>query len=78
MPRYFFHVHNGDETLDYEGADLADDEAARAYAIAAARALAGETASKGHIGLSDCIEILNAARKPVGSVTFGDAVEIRP
>lgn len=78
MAHYYFNVHNDDETLDYEGADLHDDEAARAYAIAAARVLAGETASKGHIGLSHCVEILDETHKHVGTVTFGDAVEIRP
>jgi hypothetical protein len=45
--------------------DFADDEAARAYAIVAARSLAAETVPQGHVGLSHRIEIVNAAREKV-------------
>ncbi|MDB5692549.1 MAG: hypothetical protein JWO81_1612 [Alphaproteobacteria bacterium] len=38
MPLYYFNVHNDDVTLDDEGAELADDHAARAHAIADTRA----------------------------------------
>jgi hypothetical protein len=38
MPRYFFHIKDGDElTADYEGGDYSDLEEARHEAIEAAR-----------------------------------------
>lgn len=77
MPLYYFNVANDDETEDYEGAELADDAAAHAYAVVAARSLAAETVRHGHLDPSHRVDILNAAREPVGSVTFGEAVDIR-
>jgi hypothetical protein len=78
MPRYYFNVDNDDVTEDFEGQELADDQAARAYAITAARGLAAETVLHGHLGLSHRIDIVNEAREPIGSVTFADAVQLRP
>jgi hypothetical protein len=77
MQIYFFKVVNDDVTDDFEGAELADDEAARAYATAAARSLAGETVSKGHFTRSHRVIIQNAQREPLGEVRFDEAVEIR-
>jgi len=77
MPLYYFDIHNDDVTLDEEGATLADGHAAHAYAIKAARSLAAETVSKGHLTLSHWIEIQDADHAPILRVTFGDAVEIR-
>jgi hypothetical protein len=44
MPRFFFHVRNGDGEIsrDFEGQELADLEAARAEAISANREMLGE------------------------------------
>jgi hypothetical protein len=77
MPLYYFDIHNDDFTEDFEGVELADDSAAIAYAVAAARALAAATVSKGHLTLSDRIAISNARHDPVGAVSCGEAVEIR-
>jgi hypothetical protein len=33
MPRYFFHVHDGEEIIDHEGTELADAEDARVEAV---------------------------------------------
>jgi hypothetical protein len=77
MPVYYFNVYNDDVTLDEEGTDLADDLAARAYAIKAARGLAADSASRGHLTVDDRIEIEDADHKLVATVTFGEAVEIR-
>lgn len=43
MPRYFFHVLNDEQTVDQEGVELADQEAAMALAAAEARNLAAES-----------------------------------
>jgi len=77
MPLYYFNIYNDDVTLDEEGANLADDQAARAHAINAARSLAADTASKGHLVLDHRIEIEDADHKAVGTVRFGEAVDIR-
>ena len=77
MPHYYFNIYNDDVTLDEEGADLADDHAAHAYGIKAARVLAADTASQGHLTVDHRIEIEDADHNPVATVTFGEAVEIR-
>jgi hypothetical protein len=78
VPIYYFQVINDDVTDDFEGAELADDRAARAYAIVAARALAADTVSKGHFTTSHRIVIQNEHREPVCEVRFDEAVELRP
>ena len=78
MPLYFFNVYNDDITLDPEGAELADAQAARAYAVKAARSLAAETVTRGHIAGHHRIEIVDENREPVDSVRFDEAVDFRP
>ena len=77
MPLYYFDIYNDAVTLDDEGADLADPRAAHAHAVKAARSLAAETVLHGHLSRSDRIEIRDADRGLVGSVTFGEAVDVR-
>jgi hypothetical protein len=77
MPLYYFNVRNDDFTEDFEGTELADAQAAHAYAIQAARGLAADTVSHGHLTAAHRIEIVDAAREPVGDVAFGEAVTIR-
>jgi hypothetical protein len=36
LPRYYFHVHDGEESPDLVGTELADDAAARSEAIVTA------------------------------------------
>jgi hypothetical protein len=78
MPLYYFNVYNDDITLDYEGADLADAHAARAYAVKAARSLAADTALHGHLVGHHRIEIVDQDQAPVAIVRFDEAVDIRP
>jgi hypothetical protein len=47
------------EVRDFEGAKLADDEAARAYAIACVRSVAADTVAKGHLTASHRIVVQN-------------------
>ena len=77
MPHYYFHLYNDEVTMDDEGVELADAEAARAHALAEARHMAADTVSKGHFTGSHRIDIVDAAREPVGTVRFDEAVEIR-
>ena len=78
MPLYYFNIYNDDMTLDYEGAELADEHAARAYAVKAVRSLAAETALHGHLIGHHRVEYVDAAQNPLGEVRFDEAVEISP
>ena len=78
MPLYYFNIYNDDVTLDDEGAELADDHAARAYAVKAVRELAAETALHGHLVGHHRVEYVDSHQKPVGEVRFDQAVKISP
>ncbi len=49
MPLYYFNLFNDDVTMDDEGVELADDEAARAHAVKEARVMAADTVLHGHL-----------------------------
>jgi hypothetical protein len=78
MPIYFFRIVNDDVTDDFEGTELADDGAARSFAIAAARDMAADSVSRGHLAASDRIVIQNERREPIGEIRFDEAVQLRP
>jgi hypothetical protein len=78
MPRYYFHVFNDETSLDEEGQELADLEAARAFAVAGARSLMSDTLKEGRLDLSHHIAIEDERGELLLNVTFGEAVEVRP
>lgn len=78
MPLYYFNVYNDDTTLDDEGAELANEHAARAYAVKAVRGLAAETVRHGHLTGHHRVEFVDEAQNPLGEVRFDEAVEIKP
>jgi hypothetical protein len=78
MALYYFNLFNDDVTTDDEGVELADDEAARAHAVKEARFMAADTVLHGHLTGSHRVEYVDEARKPIGSVRFDEAVNIRP
>ena len=77
MPRYYFDVYNDDVTLDEEGAEFADGYAARDHAIKEARVLAADSVLRGHLIANHHIEIVDSNRISLGTVRFGEAVDIR-
>jgi hypothetical protein len=77
MPLFFFNVYNDDVTLDEEGAELRDAHAARAHAIKAARSLAADTVSRGHIVGHHRIEIEDESHKIIDTVRFDEAVDMK-
>jgi hypothetical protein len=77
MPRYYFNIYNDDVTMDPEGTELADDEAARAFAVLQIRSLAADTVLHGHITGSHWLEIVDEDRKPVAKVRFDEAVTMK-
>ena len=78
MPRFYFHIHNDDVTLDEEGQDLSDIEAARAMAIRSAREMICDEVRDGRVTLSYRIEVVDADEQPVLTVTYGEAVRVDP
>jgi hypothetical protein len=78
VPLYFFNIYNDVVTLDDEGADLVDDNAARAHAVKAARSLAAETVMQGHLAAHHYVEVVDGDRQPVATVRFDEAVDLRP
>jgi hypothetical protein len=77
MPLYFFNLYNDEVTMDGEGVQLADEEAARAHAIKEARTMAADSVSKGHLTVSHRIDFVDEKRNLVGSVRFDEAVDVR-
>ena len=77
MPRFYFHVFNDKTSLDDEGQDLPDLEAARAHAVAGARSLMSDELKDGRLVLSHHIAIENEQGELLLDVTFSDAVEVR-
>lgn len=76
MPRYRFHIFNDDHTIDQEGKDFLDLNAARGYAVSCARGIMGdELRTSGKIDLSNWIEIEDE-EGDMHVLTFADAVTI--
>ena len=77
MPLYFFDVYNDDVTLDDEGIELLDEQAALAHGVKEARALAADTVLHGHLVKHHRLEIRGANHHAVGTVRFDEAVDVR-
>jgi hypothetical protein len=78
MPRFFFHVHNGNgETPDYEGLDLSDQSAARRTALDSVRSMVAEEARQGLLDLTGCIEVKDESGNMLLTVGFIEAFELR-
>ncbi|PSJ41924.1 DUF6894 family protein [Allosphingosinicella deserti] len=78
MPLFFFNVFNDAVTMDDEGAELVDAQAARAHAVKNARSLAAECVLHGYFIASNRIEIEDENRVVVDTVRFDEAVDLRP
>lgn len=76
MPKVFFHLVDGQETLlDPEGSMLTLDEAVP-RALKVARALIADGAVQGRIDLRPRIDIADEAGTIVHSLDFADAITI--
>jgi hypothetical protein len=77
MPRFYFHVCNGNGFVqDEEGQDLADLEAARRAAIRDARSIMASDVQRGVLDLSSFIEIEDSGHQLVHTLCFGEAVDL--
>lgn len=76
--RYYMHICNGEGFVeDEEGREFADDAAARAEAIAAARDVMAGDLREGRLDLTSFIEVEDEAHQLLFTIVFADAVEIR-
>lgn len=75
VPRFYLHVCNGSGfTEDVEGQEFADDDAARAAAIAGIRDLMSEELRRGELNIASFVEIEDDDRELVSTVQFTEAV----
>lgn len=77
MPLFYFNLYNDIVIMAEEGIELADEVAARDYAVKEARAMAAESVRAGHLTRSHRIDYANGAGQPLGTVRFDEAVDIR-
>ena len=77
MPRFFFHVCNGNGlTEDEEGQELGDVEAARRRAVIEARDIMSHEMREGELNLASFIEVQNEAGEYLFTLPFSDAFKI--
>ena len=76
MARFFFHVHDEDDSRDEEGIELPDAASAEAEAIKGARAIAAEQVFGGRLNLSYFIEVADESGGLVTTVYLSDAIEL--
>jgi hypothetical protein len=77
MPRYYFHVCNGDGfTTDEDGQELPDIHAARATAITGLRDILASELKDGVLKMASFIEIEDENRALLMTVPFIEAVMV--
>jgi hypothetical protein len=76
MPLYFFHLYNDIISMDEEGTDFPDLDAAHANGIKEAREMMLDTVAEGRINFSHRIDIADASGAVVDSVMFSEAVKV--
>ncbi len=77
MPRYFFHVCNGDGfTTDEEGLELPDVDAARATAVEGLRDIMASELKDGLLKTASFIEIEDETHELLLTVPFSEAVTV--
>jgi hypothetical protein len=74
MPRYFFHLRNQHETIDEEGCDFADEEAARREGLASARELLADAIRLGRNFPPEQIVIADASGHEVATISLKDVL----
>jgi hypothetical protein len=78
VPVFYFHLLNDVDAPDHEGTELPDLEAAMLYARRLARFTAAETLKEdGRIVLSHRIDVEDGRGSVLGTVTFGEVVDVR-
>jgi hypothetical protein len=76
VPRYFFNLFDDVDTVDEEGLEISDREAAETAGLVYARAIAAEQVGHGRLTLSHRIEIADASGAVLKIIRFDDAVHV--
>ena len=71
MQRYFFNVHNVEPSVDTEGEELPDDEAAWKHATMFAGDLFKDIDGRFQPGQQWSIEVTDEARRPIFFISIG-------
>lgn len=76
MPRFFFHIRDGEPVDDPDGMFLPDARTARLEAIRSARDIMAEDIRRGRLSLSSSIEVTDENGEPILAVPFREVVDI--
>ena len=76
MPRFFFHIRDGESVDDPDGMYLPDTRSARMEAVRSARDIMAEDVRRGRLPLSSWIEVTDENGEAIFAVPFAEAVEI--
>ena len=76
MPRFFFHIRDGESVEDPDGMFLPDARTARLEAIRSARDIMAEDIRRGRLSLSSSIEVTDENGEPILAVPFREVVDI--
>ena len=71
MQRYFFNVHDVESSVDTEGEELPDDEAAWKHATIFAGGLFKDIDGRFRPGQQWSIEVTDEARRPIFFISIG-------
>lgn len=78
MSRFFFNIFNDQITIDEEGVELPDAEAAHQFAVTSVRQLVAERALEGSLHRHHRVEVQDAGRNVLFEVRFDEAVKMLP
>ncbi len=79
MPRYFFHVCNGNGfTEDEEGRELPDEAEARSAAVTGARDIMAEEMRAGQLNPASFIEVEDCEHRHLFTLQFSEAYTVKP
>jgi hypothetical protein len=74
VPRFYFHLFDGQPCIDEEGLELANVPAARLAAVDAARSIMGHDIRKGRLPLGASISIADSSGEIIDWITFAEAL----
>lgn len=77
MPRFYFHLFNHETIVDNEGTELPDRDSAMARAAYMAREMAAESVREGSLDVHHRIEVTDEDNDRIGTVEFGQVVELK-
>ena len=76
MPRFFFHIRDGESIDDPDGMYFPDTRTARLEAVRSARDIMAEDVRRGRLALSSWIEVTDEQGEAIFALPFREALEI--